>query len=158
LQLGLLNGVLGALAGSLVARLIRFLFGTGFGKEALGLGDADLLMMAGAFLGWQIAVLALFVGALSALALKILAILFVDAPAAPEEGKPAADSHELPFGPGLAIGIAVTWLSWPWLGPQVQFVFFDVVTFGLAAFIMCVGLLAAGLLLRRPDATPEEKV
>ena len=38
----------------------------------LGLGDADLLMMAGAFLGWQIVVLAMFVGSFAALVLKIL--------------------------------------------------------------------------------------
>jgi leader peptidase (prepilin peptidase)/N-methyltransferase len=159
LQLGLLNGVIGALAGSLVVRAVRWLFGVGFGREPLGLGDADLLMMAGAFLGWQIAVLSLFAGALSALALKIAAILFVDEGTPAEDGKPAPDARELPFGPGLAIGIVATWLSWPWIGPRVQFVFFDLVTFGLAAFIMCVGLLAAGLLLRRPEVKPpEEKV
>jgi leader peptidase (prepilin peptidase) / N-methyltransferase len=156
IQLGLLNGIVGAVAGSMTARLIRFLFGAGFGREALGLGDADLLMMAGAFLGWQIAVMALFVGAVSALILKLAAILFIDHAPPVEEGKPAPDARELPFGPGLAIGIVATWLSWPWLGPQVQFVFFDVVTFGLAAFIMCVGLLAAGLLLRRPEVKPPE--
>jgi leader peptidase (prepilin peptidase)/N-methyltransferase len=61
-KLGLLNAVLGALAGSLVVRATKWLFETGLGREALGLGDADLLMMAGAFLGWQIPVLAMFVG------------------------------------------------------------------------------------------------
>jgi leader peptidase (prepilin peptidase)/N-methyltransferase len=159
IQLGLMNGIIGALAGSLVVRIIRGLFGAGFGREALGMGDADLLMMAGAFLGWQIAVMALFAGALCALALKIAAILFVGEGTPTEDGKPAPDARELPFGPGLAIGIVATWLSWPWIGPRVQFVFFDGVTFGLAAFIMCVGLLAAGLLLRRPEVKPpEEKV
>ena len=66
-------------------------------------------MMAGAFLGWQIAVLALFVGALSALALKLASLLFVDEGAPAEDGKPAPDARELPFGPGLAIGIVLTW-------------------------------------------------
>jgi leader peptidase (prepilin peptidase)/N-methyltransferase len=159
IQLGLLNGIIGALAGSLLVRIIRGLFGAGFGREALGMGDADLLMMAGAFLGWQIAVMALFAGALSALVLKIAAILFLSEGSPAEDGKPAPDARELPFGPGLAIGIVATWLSWPWVGPRVQFVFFDGVTFGLAAFIMCVGLLAAGLLLRRPEVKPpDEKV
>ena len=108
-------------------------------------------MMAGAFLGWQIAVMSLFVGAISALVLKLVTILFADEAPSEEGSKPTPDAHELPFGPGLAIGIVVSWLSWPWLGPKVQFVFFDLVTFGLAGFIMCVGLLAAGLLLRRPE-------
>ena len=117
-------------------------------------------MMAGAFLGWQIAVLSLFVGAISrpgpqaghdALRRRV--------PHPRTEGKPAPDARELPFGPGLAIGVVVTWFAWPWLGPRVQFVFFDLVTFGLAGFIMGVGLLAAGLLLRRPEVKePEVKV
>jgi leader peptidase (prepilin peptidase)/N-methyltransferase len=155
-QLGLLNGVIGALAGSLVVRIIRGIFSAAFGREALGMGDADLLMMAGAFLGWQIAVMALFAGAASALVLKLVEIVFVSKEAPATDGKPPPDARELPFGPGLAIGVVVTWLSWPWLGPRVQFVFFDPVTFGLASFIMCVGLFAAGLLLRRPVETPPE--
>jgi len=35
----------------------------GLGKEALGLGDADLMMMAGSFLGWQPIILAFFLSA-----------------------------------------------------------------------------------------------
>jgi leader peptidase (prepilin peptidase)/N-methyltransferase len=154
-RLGLLNGVIGALAGSLVGRVIRFLFGAGFGREALGLGDADLLMMAGAFLGWQIAVLSLFVGALVALLMKVAAILLLDEappdPNAPPVGGIPEDSRELPFGPGLAVGVVVTWFTWRWLGPAVQYVFFDWIAFGLALFVMSVGVLAAGLLLRRPE-------
>lgn len=155
IQLGLLNGVIGALAGSLVVRVIRSLFGAGFGREALGMGDADLLMMAGAFLGWQIAALSLFVGAIAALVLKVLAMILIPT-APPAAGQPAPDARELPFGPGLAIGIVTTWLSWPWLGPRVQFVLFDWVPLGLSAFILCAGLLAAGLLLRRPEEQPAE--
>ena len=150
-QLGLLNGVLGALAGSLVVRGVKWLFEVGFGKEALGLGDADLLMMAGAFLGWQIAVLSLFVGACAALVLKIpglLASVF----------RNSAVEHELPFGPGLALGVVVTWLSWPWLGARMQFVFFDLTVLGVVVVVMVVGMLAAGLLLRRSESEPEPPV
>ena len=156
IQLGLLNGIIGALAGSLVIRIVRFLFQLGFNREALGMGDADLLMMAGAFLGWQIAILSLFVGAISALALKVAGVLLGAGSEPSTEVSPVPDARELPFGPGLAVGIVITWLSWPWLGPHVQFVFFDTITFGLAAFVMCVGLVAAGLLLRRPTEGPEE--
>ena len=51
--LGLLTGLAGAAAGMILLRAIKFMFERGLGKEALGLGDADLMMMAGAFLGWQ---------------------------------------------------------------------------------------------------------
>jgi len=62
-KLGLLSSLIGALAGTLVVRWVKWLFEVGFGKEALGLGDADLLLMAGAFLGWQPVITALFLGA-----------------------------------------------------------------------------------------------
>jgi leader peptidase (prepilin peptidase)/N-methyltransferase len=147
-KLGLLNSVIGALAGTLVVRWIKWLFEVGFGKEALGLGDADLLLMAGAFLGWQPAVLSLFVGAFAALfvfKLPSLLISFI---------KGDAVERELPFGPGLAVGVVVTWLSWPWLGPRLQFVYFDVPVMALAVGVLSVGMLAAGLLLRRPEEAP----
>jgi leader peptidase (prepilin peptidase)/N-methyltransferase len=156
-QLGLLTSLIGALVGSLVVRVIKRLFETGFGREALGLGDADLLMMAGAFLGWQIAVFSLFVGAIVAIVMKVVAALLLAGPAPPApagaDAPPEPDAHELPFGPGLAIGIVVTWFAWPVLSPGVQFAFFDHVALGLAAVIMCVGILASGLLLRKPEET-----
>lgn len=144
-QLGLLNSVIGALVGSLVIRATKWFFETGFGREALGLGDADLLMMAGAFLGWQIPVVSLFVGAVAAIVLMLLQKLVqTAAPAAP------ADANELPFGPGLALGVVVTWFAWPWLGPRLQSPFFDAIAMAILAAVMAVGLLAAALFLRRP--------
>jgi Flp pilus assembly protein protease CpaA len=59
--LGLATGVVGLLAGTVMLRVVRFVFTTGLGVEALGLGDADLMMMAGAFLGWQPLVVAFFI-------------------------------------------------------------------------------------------------
>jgi len=165
-QLGLLTSLTGALVGSLVIRVIKWLFETGFGRDALGMGDADLLMMTGAFLGWQIAVFSLFTGSVVAIVLKALAYVYslltaeetLPAPAGTPaaEVPPAADGRELPFGPGLAIGVVVTWFAWPWLGPRAQSAFFDYFLMGLSVGIMCVGILASGLLLRRPETDPAE--
>jgi leader peptidase (prepilin peptidase)/N-methyltransferase len=162
-KLGLLNSVLGALVGSLVIRATKWTFETGLGREAMGLGDADLLMMAGAFLGWQIAVLSLFVGAFAAILLKALEVVMKpDAPSVPPgapTGTPVTgqpDARELPFGPGLAIGVVVTWFAWPWFAPKVQSAYFDAVTMGVFVVVMGVGLLAASLLLRRSaEPVPE---
>ena len=143
-KLGLLNAVVGALAGSLVVRAVKWLFEVGFGKEALGLGDADLLLMAGAFLGWQQVVMSLFVGAFAALLVfKLPGLVMATVRQTPIE-------RELPFGPGLAVGVMVTMLSWPWLGHHLR-VFFDGTSLGLVVIVMGVGMLAAGLLLRRKE-------
>jgi leader peptidase (prepilin peptidase)/N-methyltransferase len=110
-QLGLVTGLVGLLVGSLFVRGIAFLFGKGLGKEALGLGDADLMMMAGAFLGWQIVVVAFFVSVFPALFVGIFQIV-------------VRRDSSLPFGPSLGVGILTTMLCWKWIAPTVQLLFF----------------------------------
>ncbi|MBA4187029.1 MAG: hypothetical protein C0467_03330 [Planctomycetaceae bacterium] len=152
--LGFLNCLIGAFVGSMVVRIVKGLFELGFGREAMGLGDADLLMMAGAFLGWQIAVISLFVGSLTALVIKIAMMILVKPPAVPPSspvGGEFTDTRELPFGPGLALGVVVTWLAWPWIGVGTQYLFFDWIMITMCVIVMCVGILAAGLLLRRSE-------
>jgi len=140
-QLGLMNGLCGAAAGTAVVRLFKFLFEVGFGQEALGLGDADLLMMAGAFLGWQVVVLAFFAGAVVSI-VTIVPLKVLDA----IRGR--AVERELSFGPGLAGGVVLVWFGWPWVAPIAR-VMFDPIAMGIASVVMCGGILAAGLLLRR---------
>jgi leader peptidase (prepilin peptidase)/N-methyltransferase len=141
-QLGLLNGLIGAAAGMAIVRLFKFLFEFGFGQEALGLGDADLLMMAGAFLGWQVAVIGFFIGAFAAILMKIPELIW-------QAVRGNAGQSELPFGPGLAVGIVLTWLGWPLLTEWTRLLF-DPLVVGMSGGIICVGLLVAGVLLRRP--------
>ncbi len=140
-QLGLLNGLLGAAAGTAIVRVFKFLFEVGFGQDALGLGDADLLMMAGAFLGWQVVVIGFFAGA-------VVAIITILPPKiwGAIRGRPV--ERELSFGPGLAGGVILTWFGWPWIAPVAR-VMFDPIALGITTFVMCGGILAAGLLLRR---------
>ncbi len=141
-KLGLMNGLVGAAAGMAIGRGIKNLFELGFGKEALGLGDADLLMMSGAFLGWQPIALALFVGALLSIVIVVPQRIWELI-----RGRPAGEP--LPFGPGLAAGVVVCWLGWPWLSQLVQPFFFDLVLLLVMVTIIGGGLLAAGLMLRR---------
>jgi leader peptidase (prepilin peptidase)/N-methyltransferase len=143
--LGFLNGAIGALAGVLVGRGIKWAFEVGFGQEALGLGDADLLMCVGAFLGWQVAVLALPVGAVVALAVILPLLLWRLV-----RGRPVRT--DLPFGPGIAAGAVVTWVFWPWIGDAIRFLSFDWMGLTAVLVVFGVGLLAAGLILRRKRA------
>ena len=140
-QLGLLSSLVGAAFGMGLVRVIKFLFEVGIGKDALGLGDADLLMMVGAFLGWQVVFFSFFLGAVAALAIKV-PLMLLDA----VRGRPA--SGELAFGPGLAVGVGITWFGWPWLGDTAR-VLFEPIALAIVAVALTGGLLVAGLLLRR---------
>ena len=61
-QLGFLTSLAGAAAGTFMIRFIKWVFETGLEREALGLGDADFMMMVGAFTGWQIVLIGFFAG------------------------------------------------------------------------------------------------
>jgi leader peptidase (prepilin peptidase)/N-methyltransferase len=108
---GFVTGLAGLFVGTFLLRGVRFLFTKGLGREALGLGDADLMMMVGAFLGWQPVVVAFFAGALLSVGFAIVqAVVFRD--------------NALAFGPGLAAGSLLTMLTWKWIAPAVQPIFF----------------------------------
>jgi leader peptidase (prepilin peptidase)/N-methyltransferase len=132
---GLATGIAGALAGTLMLRLIGYVFQKGLGREALGLGDADLMMMAGSFLGWQPAVVAFFIGVFVGLIVGLPQLLL-------------RGDNMIPFGPSLAIGILVTSFYWHQIGPQVQPLFFNAFLIVPLVLISSVFLLIAAYLLR----------
>src|SRR5262249_16983690 len=72
---GLVPALAGMLAGTLVLRAVRFVFTTGRGMEGMGMGDADLMMMAGAFIGWQPVIAAFFVSVVPGLLFGITRLL-----------------------------------------------------------------------------------
>ena len=57
---GLMDSVIGALAGGGIIYLTGFLGKLAFKKEAMGGGDVKLMAMLGAFLGWKLAILIFF--------------------------------------------------------------------------------------------------
>ena len=63
--LSLLNAVLGALAGGGFLWLVGWLWERARGVEAMGLGDVKMMFMVGAFLGWPLTFLTVFVGVLT---------------------------------------------------------------------------------------------
>lgn len=88
---GFLTSLIGALAGTALIRVLRSLFSWAYEKEALGLGDADLLMLIGAFLGWQALVMVMGYAIILGLIYVLVSFLF-------------KGTSELPFGPPLAGG------------------------------------------------------
>jgi leader peptidase (prepilin peptidase)/N-methyltransferase len=164
-QSGLATGVGGILAGTLMLRAVRFLFGFGMGAtymeppapelaeqprwivarglswlqrvggKALGLGDADLMMMAGAFLGWQPIVVAFFVSVFPGLFFALGQLVL-------------RGTNVLPFGPALALGTIATFLGWTWIGPFVQPLFFDTTLLVVLGGVCGTLMLVFGYLLR----------
>lgn len=113
-QTGLATGVAGALAGTFLMRVVGFLATMGLGRDALGLGDADLMMMAGAFLGWQVVMLAFLVSVVPALVIGVIQAI-------------VRQDGALAFGPSLAVGVMATCLGWRWIGtdPRLQPILFN---------------------------------
>jgi leader peptidase (prepilin peptidase)/N-methyltransferase len=63
--LSLGNAVLGALVGGGFLWLVGWLWERARGVEAMGLGDVKMMFMVGAFLGWPLTLLTIFVGVLT---------------------------------------------------------------------------------------------
>lgn len=143
-QLGLFTGLMGAAVGQAIGRSAKWLFEIGFQQEALGLGDADLMMMMGSFFGWQITVLALPAGAFVLLPILIPWLIVT--------GLRKRRQPQIPFGPGIAAGAVACWLIWPALGEASRFVFFEPIILVLCFVIVGGGLLISGLFLRRGPA------
>lgn len=142
---GLLTGVCGALMGTLLLRITGFLFSAGLGKEALGLGDADLMMMAGAFLGWQIVLVAFFLSVAPALLFGIMQLL-------------VRRDNSLPFGPSLSLGVMATCLAWQPIGEQLRPVLFsgDILFWGGGLCAVMMFVLSFAMRLLRGKEEPQQ--
>ncbi len=82
------------------------------------------MMMAGAFLGWQVVVVGFFLSVIPALLFGIVLLV-------------VHRDNSLPFGPSLAVGVLGTMLGWHWIGnySSVRLVFFwGEFLFGLVVF------------------------
>lgn len=163
-QIGLATGIAGFLVGTLTLRLVRFAFGLGIGADymedadpeserwsmpwrlwhwagrvggkTLGLGDADLMMMAGAFLGWQPTLTAFFLAVVPGLFFGMVQIF--------QRG-----DNALPFGPSLAIGAMIAALGWQELGSTITKTFFFNGEFLLSIVLISTFLLVvSGYILR----------
>jgi leader peptidase (prepilin peptidase)/N-methyltransferase len=134
-QLGLATGLAGILAGAAWTGLVRLPFNIGVGAAALGRGEMSLLMIAGAFLGWQPVVTAGLLALLPGLASATVQWTVK---------KRARVSYSL----WLALSVASVWLGWHWIGPLVQGLFFDLGRTILLAIGCVSGLVAFAVCLR----------
>ena len=106
------DSIIGAIAGYMTLWLVYHAFRLITGKEGMGYGDFKLLALFGAWLGWQILPVILFLASVVGAILGLILIKF--------RGHDA--DVPIPFGPYLAIAgwIALLWgeqLIELWLGP-----------------------------------------
>jgi leader peptidase (prepilin peptidase) / N-methyltransferase len=90
---GFLGSLLGAMIGGFVVWFWRIFGSLAFGREAMGMGDVDLMFGVGAVIGAGAATVAFFIAPFFGIALAIYMYVV---------GK----RRELPFGPYLALGTA----------------------------------------------------
>lgn len=117
---GLLTALVGMIGASGMVWAVRIAGSAALRREALGFGDVTLMMMIGAFLGWQAGVIVFFLSPFVALVVAVLQLVL-------------RRSDEIFFGPFLclaAVALIVRWaafwnadsavqsvFSWPWLVP-----------------------------------------
>jgi leader peptidase (prepilin peptidase)/N-methyltransferase len=123
---GFREGLIGAVVGYGIVRLVADGYYYLTGREGLGYGDGKLLAVIGALLGWRAVVVSLFLGSLAGTVgagLALIAARWRGRPAAhggaPEQAEVALRHTEVPFGPFLAFGALVHVFLEPWL--QVNF-------------------------------------
>jgi len=103
-----LQSVLGAAVGGGTILLLYGLYYLIRKKEGLGLGDATMMLMVGAFLGWKLTVLTLILGTFAGAAAGVFLLAF----------KKKSGQHAVPFGSFLAPAafVALVWgeriLAW----------------------------------------------
>jgi len=136
----LLASVAGLLVGGGVTWAIRALGTRVFRREAMGLGDVKFLGMIGAFLGWQSALLTLFVGCVAGAVFGVAAMLR------------GGLGLRIPFGPYLALGalvslfaatpildfLFVTWPEWQRTSPSAPWFLLVVAVSSLIALYVLV--------------------
>lgn len=97
-QNNFLPGLVGMLFGGGFILLIRIMGGWAYKKEVMGMGDVYLTAMIGAFVGWPLIIVGIFLAALSG---SILSIIYI---VSTHQSMKGGMKREIPFGPFLSIG------------------------------------------------------
>jgi leader peptidase (prepilin peptidase)/N-methyltransferase len=111
---GLGVGLLGLVVGGAVIYAVRLLGWALFRKEGMGLGDVTLVAMIGSFLGWHVAPLTLFLGAILGLVHGGFRLATI---ARDRLAGRAPRSSAIPFGPYLSLAALILMYGWRWLWP-----------------------------------------
>ena len=98
-SVSLIGAVIGALVGGGSLWLMGFMWEKLRGVEAMGLGDVKMMFMAGAYLGWRLTILTIFIASLTGSLAGITVMLYE---------RKRDFQKQLPYGVYLAIGAIVS--------------------------------------------------
>ncbi|MEM6798367.1 MAG: A24 family peptidase [Planctomycetota bacterium] len=129
--LGLLSALVGMIGGGLIVWAVRIIGTAVLRREAMGFGDVTLMMMVGAFVGWQACPIIFFLAPAAGLVLAILNLVL--------RGDAA-----IPYGPFLCLATAGVVVGWGWVwgvGQQIYSVGWLVPVVLLACFVLLGVLL-----------------
>ena len=133
--LGLLTALVGVIGGGAMVWAVRIVGSKALHKEAMGFGDVTLMMMIGAFLGWQSGIFIFFIAPIAGLIFGILQMVL-------------RRDDVIPYGPFLCLGALVVMVRWAdfWnADPRSLQAFFDFPW--LVPGILAVGVIMLGAML-----------
>lgn len=107
---GLVTSLVGLAAGGGIVWAVRVIGSATLKKEAMGFGDVTLMMMIGALVGWQAALVIFFLAPLAGVVLGVAQLLF-------------RRGQVIPYGPFLCLATVVVIVRWAdvWNGVKLYF-------------------------------------
>lgn len=132
---GLYSALIGMLAGGALVWAVRIIGSWALRKEAMGFGDVTLMMMIGAFVGWQACVVIFFAAPVAGLLVGITQVVL-------------RRGDEIPYGPFLCLATVGVIVFWARIWSRLQ-VMFEVTWLVPAALAVCIVMLGAMLVIWR---------
>jgi leader peptidase (prepilin peptidase) / N-methyltransferase len=133
--LGLLTALVGVIGGGAMVWAVRIVGSKALHKEAMGFGDVTLMMMIGAFLGWQPGIFIFFIAPFAGLLVGAAQMVL-------------RRDDVIPYGPFLCLGALVVMVRWAYLWNadlRSMQAFFDFPW--LVPGILAVGVVMLGAML-----------
>jgi prepilin signal peptidase PulO-like enzyme (type II secretory pathway) len=129
--LGLITALVGVIGGGAMVWAVRIVGSWALHKEAMGFGDVTLMMMIGAFLGWQPGIFIFFIAPFAGLLVGIAQMVL-------------RRDDVIPYGPFLCLGALAVMVRWADVWNTLQ-PFFDFPW--LVPAILAVGVVMLGAML-----------
>ncbi len=133
--IGLLSSLAGMIIGGGIVWSVRVIGSFALGKEAMGFGDVTLMMMVGAFLGWQASLIIFFLAPFAGLVVGIFQLAL-------------RRDDVIPYGPFLCLAACFVVVQWGMLWPRAE-ALFSLGTVVPIVLVVCLALLGILLTLWR---------